>query len=236
MVRHAHPLPRARRALVAVAALATALATVTVADTRPSEAATVHVPVVFVHGYTEDSSMWDTMKASFKAAGYTDGELFAWNYDWAQSNAITADQLTGYVDSVLATTGRTQVDIVNHSMGGLVSRQYVQVDGGAPKVRNWVSLAGANNGTVVAATCSYLASCQEMIPGSPFIDNLNGLLPLPAGPKYRTYWSAVDGIIIPANSTVLPGATNVQVNPLINHLTIFRDPGVIASVRSVLMG
>jgi triacylglycerol lipase len=102
-------------------------------------------------------------------------------------------------------------------------------------VRNWISLAGANNGTTVAASCSYLASCRD-VPGSSFINKVNGLLPLPGGPKYRTYWSANDGVIIPANSTVLPGATNVQVSSTITTSPSFSDAGVIASVRGALIG
>lgn len=104
----------------------------------------------------------------FKADGYSDGDLFAYQYNWTQSKAISAGGLAAYVRRVLATTGAHQVDIVNHSMGGLVSHWYVKRLGG-PALRPSPRLhPGANHGTTAAGACLVNLSCVEMFPGSVF--------------------------------------------------------------------
>lgn len=47
--------------------------------------------------------------------------------------AESARQLAGFVDQVRTTTGASQVDMIGHSLGGTVSRQYLRFDGGADR-------------------------------------------------------------------------------------------------------
>ena len=230
-----HTRGRSRRALLIATALFVALSLVIVTRQNGASAATKHTPVVFVHGFVEDGSMWATAKAQFKAAGYTDAELWAWTYNTSQSNVTTATQLSAYIDQVRASTGATKVDIVNHSMGGINSRYYLKFNGGAAKVRNWVSLAGANLGTSTAMMCALTTrSCQEMSPGSALLNKLNAAPSLPAGPSYYTFWTANDGIIVPATNTKLTGATNTQVSSGLSHLTIFKDATVLKQVLAIV--
>jgi pimeloyl-ACP methyl ester carboxylesterase len=57
-------------------------------------------------------------------AGYILGENFwVFAYDWTQSNRISGKLLAQFINNVLQTHPRwKQADIVNHSMGGLVTR------------------------------------------------------------------------------------------------------------------
>ena len=52
--------------------------------------------------------------------------LFAFPYDWRLDNRETAKKLGQKIDKVLSTCGCSKVDIVAHSMGGLVTRYYIQ--------------------------------------------------------------------------------------------------------------
>lgn len=54
--------------------------------------------------------------------------LFTFPYDWRQSNDFTANLLKGEIDRVKSLTGANKVDIVAHSMGGLVARDYIESD------------------------------------------------------------------------------------------------------------
>ena len=187
-------------------------------------------PVIFVHGWNGSASNWNELVADFKADGYTDGELTAWNYNTSQSNKTTADQLSAVVDDVLARTGATEVDIVTHSMGGLNSRWYLKFVGGADKVDDWVSLAGPNHGTTSANTC-FDASCVEMRPGSEFLTTLNDGDESPGAVSYGTWWSTCDETIDPDDSTVVSGARNTQTG-CITHLGFLSDDGVSQDVRN----
>ncbi|MFC4911776.1 esterase/lipase family protein [Actinomadura gamaensis] len=225
-------IPVRTRLLALVAALAAAVLSLSPAPS--ATAATAHTPVVFVHGYTGNSTNWSTAIALFESAGYSSNELYAFNYNWAQSNKISAQQLATYVEQVKARTGSAQVDIVNHSMGGLVTRWYVTELGGASSVRHVASLAGANHGTTFASSCLVNTSCVEMLPGSAFINQLAAAGDeTPGSARYATWYSPCDGVIIPYTSTMLSGATNNYV-VCENHLTYLTDPVVLTAVRTFL--
>ena len=51
--------------------------------------------------------------------------MFVFPYDWRQGNKRTADLLKDTIDEILSRTGAEKVDIIAHSMGGLVAKQYV---------------------------------------------------------------------------------------------------------------
>ena len=70
---------------------------------------------------------YDDLIATLKANGYVDGkDLFTFPYDWRQSNVITAVQLRDKINEVQNVCHCAKVDLVAHSMGGLVARQYIQ--------------------------------------------------------------------------------------------------------------
>ncbi|MEV4340538.1 lipase [Streptomyces sp. NPDC049590] len=225
---------RLRTLLLAVLS-AVALAAFGTSGASAADAATsARTPVVFVHGFTGNATHWITAEAGFRADGYSDRELFAYEYNWTQSNAISAGGLAAYVRQVLATTGAHQVDIVNHSMGGLVSNWYVKKLGGQPYVRHLASIAGANHGTTAAGACLVNLSCVEMFPGSAFLAALNAGDETPGNTQYATWYSPCDGVILPFTSTPLAGAANHLV-PCQTHLGFLADIPTLQSVERFLM-
>jgi pimeloyl-ACP methyl ester carboxylesterase len=52
----------------------------------------------------------------------TSHPVWAFGYDWRQSNAVHAARLSAFIDSVLEAEGATSAILVTHSMGGLVAR------------------------------------------------------------------------------------------------------------------
>ncbi len=72
---------------------------------------------------------YDNLIDTLKANGYTAGQnLFTMPYDWRQSNVLTALELRDKIREVEAICSCQKVDLVAHSMGGLVARQYIQSD------------------------------------------------------------------------------------------------------------
>ncbi len=73
----------------------------------------------FLHTY---DGLWQ----SLLAAGYTAGkDLFAAPYQWRESNVVSAGTLKDVIEQAKGVSGAKKVDIVAHSMGGLVARQYI---------------------------------------------------------------------------------------------------------------
>ncbi|BBH68464.1 lipase [Actinoplanes sp. OR16] len=218
-----------RRLAVLLTALLAALA---LSPALPATAAP-GTPVVFVHGYTGSASNWTTAISVFRAGGYASSELFAYEYNSYGNNITNAQGLATYVSQVRARTGAAQVDIVNHSMGGLVSQYYLKVLGGNQYVRHLASIAGANHGTTYASACLIYVTCQQMYPGSSFIGTITAGDETPGSTKYGTWYSPCDGIIIPYTSTVLSGATNNYV-ACQTHIGFLTDTSVLTQIRSFL--
>jgi triacylglycerol lipase len=191
--------------------------------------ASAHDPILFVHGFSESGSIWNTMIANFKADGWTTAELNSWTYNTSQSNVTTASQVRDKVNSILTATGATKVDIISHSMGGLNTRYYVKNLGGDTKVDDWVSLGGPNHGTDTANACPS-ASCVEMRVGSTFLNNLNAGDETPGLVNYGTWWSPCDEIINPDSSVALSGAKNTQ-TACMSHASLYSDSTVYGQVR-----
>jgi len=60
-----------------------------------------------------------------KKNGYAESSLlFTFPYDWRLSNEQNATGLRGFIESIVMASGQNKVDIVAHSMGGLVARRY----------------------------------------------------------------------------------------------------------------
>jgi triacylglycerol lipase len=172
------------------------------------------------------------MVSRFKADGWTNAELANWSYNFRQSNATTASIIAQKVDSILAVTGATKVDIITHSMGTLSARYYVRNLGGEGKVDALVSLGGANHGTTTASLC-FDVSCVEMRPNSTFLANLNSVDETWGTPRYATWWSDCDEVINPHSSVLLNGATNTQTSCM-SHSQLHEDVGVYQQVRDMV--
>lgn len=196
----------------------------------PANAALVHDPILFVHGWNSNSTAWNIMYDRFIADGWTTQELNNWSYDYKKSNKLIAEDVKAKVDSILAATGASKVDIITHSMGGLNSRWYVKFLGGDVKVDEWVSLGGPNHGTDTANLC-FDTSCVEMRLGSAFLAELNAGDETPGAPNYRTWWSPCDTVINPDSSVSLSGGAVNTKTACLSHSALRENATVYGQVR-----
>jgi triacylglycerol lipase len=199
---------------------------------RPTGTPSAHNPVIFVHGWSANETMWDTAVATFEAAGYRSGDITVLFYDSGQSAHDAAATLAAEVDHLRSYTGKAKVDIVSHSLGSMVTRYCIELGSCAGKVGHWMSLAGADNGTAFAAICApFQASCADMSGQTPTIANLQSAWPqiTTQQVKVEVQWSSGDGVIIPAANSKNPApATNVELASSLSHNAIPNDPGVLA--------
>ncbi|TCN57338.1 lipase (class 2) [Rhodococcus sp. SMB37] len=122
-------------------------------------------PVVLVHGTGSGMTQtWPIVAPQLADLGYC---VYALNYGGATAMfdpdttiwGVTdieqsAVEVRDFVDAVLEHTGSDKVDLVGHSQGGMLSRQYLKFEGGADpvdparnKVENLVMLGATNHGT-----------------------------------------------------------------------------------------
>jgi triacylglycerol esterase/lipase EstA (alpha/beta hydrolase family) len=102
---------------------------------------------------------YDDLWAALKLAGYQENKsLFAFPYNWRQSNATSSLLLKQKINEVkvacnsasLADYDCSKVDLVAHSMGGLVARAYIEGDNYQNDVDQLIFLATPQQGSPTA--------------------------------------------------------------------------------------
>ena len=103
-------------------------------------------PVVFVHGYMQNRVGLRRARARARAAGR--GPLFGFNYPWFSVDRANAERLDRYVARVCKETGSAAVDLVCHSMGGLIAMEMMRDEARREtlKVRRCVTIATPHAG------------------------------------------------------------------------------------------
>lgn len=84
--------------------------------------------------------VFDSLINELTNTGYIEGiDLFVFPYDWRFGTESTAGLLKEKIDQILLDSGEEQVDIIAHSMGGLVAKKYM-ADYGEDKVGQLIFL------------------------------------------------------------------------------------------------
>lgn len=91
---------------------------------------------------------YDNLVEALKENGYAEGEaLFLFPYEWRESNVETAKLLKAKISEIQARAKWPKVDIVAHSMGGLVAREYVETLDGGNTIDQLITLGTPHNGS-----------------------------------------------------------------------------------------
>lgn len=196
------------------------------------------LPVIFVHGLGgEVGDSFSAMRAWLAKNGYEAAFLREFKMSDSYRNCIetSAGELKLAVDRLIKETGAPKIDIVAHSLGGLVTRYYVKSLGGDKKVRNVVTLASPHHGTLLADSNPWFCSVTQMAVNSVFLNNLNATDETPGSQVlWTSYRNAADPFVIPYDSPVIAGARNEAIPE--NHVTMLTNSGAFAKVQEGLEG
>jgi pimeloyl-ACP methyl ester carboxylesterase len=229
-------------------------------------------PVIFIHGNTRDASDWDepgrSVKKRFLDAGYSPQELWAVSYNGKSTkdrlpgsqcvtdNRTNIPDLAAFVKAVLAYTGAAKVDLIAHSLGVTIARgtlaQHPEL---AEVVEDLVAIAGPNHGTTVCRRLWLVwiigwrdhMGCDELVPGSAWLQSLNGPnaeKEVPGPTRVLTVYdgTGADILYLPwllgwpvrdQDSPALKGAQNVKMPGLTHDELRTSDDAVSAYLRFV---
>jgi len=139
------------------------------------------------------------------------------------------------IESILNQTSVKEIDIVGHSMGGLIGLYYIKKLGGHQHVRRLVMMGSPVRGTWsalagVATLGLFSASSWQLLPRSRFLDELNQGI-LPKGVDVVTIAAARDWVC-PLPSTRIRGATHITIPK--GHSSLVVSGDVYARLRAVL--
>ncbi|MFF2196022.1 esterase/lipase family protein [Streptomyces sp. NPDC058157] len=194
-------------------------------------------PVLLLHGFTDNRSVFVLLRRALGAGGRRRVETY--NYSPLTLDLrVTARHLARRVEELCERSGQERVDLVGHSLGGLVGRYYVQRLGGDARVRTLVTLGTPHGGTRVAPFMDAHPLVRQMRPDSPVMEELRAPAP---GCRTRcvAFWSAFDALMAPPGTARIEhpdlDATNVEVTG-IGHLALPVHPAVVTAVRRALDG
>ncbi|MEU6542193.1 alpha/beta fold hydrolase [Streptomyces sp. NPDC046859] len=191
-------------------------------------------PVVLVHGtFANSVDNWLVLAPYLTDRGYC-----VFSLDYGQLPGVpffhalgpidkSAEQLSAFVDKVLAATGAAEADLVGHSQGGMMPRYYLKFLGGGPKVNALVGIAPNNHGTTLSGLANLLPyfpgagdllnaatpALAQQVAGSDFMNRLNAGGDTVPGVRYTVIATKYDEVVTPHRTQFLSGSsvTNVLI-------------------------
>lgn len=193
-------------------------------------------PILFVHGLAGHPGNFGPMRAWFSFMGRT--RTWSMSFEEAETMQQMADQLSQAVTDVVRINGLapdTRIDIVAHSMGGLISRLALEHPETAARIGTLVTLGTPHEGTQ-AARLAVTSRVLDLRPDSEVVRRLALQLPWQRQhgmPRLVALWSPVDMLLMPPDSARVPGAENIEMQGF-THLSYLIHPRAWQRVWSAL--
>lgn len=175
-------------------------------------------PIIVLHGYAQNRAIFMPLAWALQRAGL--GPVYGFEYWTLGRIAAGARQLGWFVDEVRERSGAAEVDLIGHSMGGIVARYYAAIAGGDAVVRNLVTIGSPHGGTAFSKIAIGHAT-RELVLGSQLCQRLAAAPPLQHA-KLTSIWSLHDALVPGALQPAIPGA----------EILMYEDLGHVAMLGS----
>ncbi|MQY50498.1 esterase/lipase family protein [Rhodocyclus gracilis] len=183
-------------------------------------------PLLLIHGYGCSRGVWWWMRGRLERAG--------WNVATVNLEPVCSDidayaaSIHRRIDAVCKATGRSQVVLIGHSMGGLAARAYVRKHGAA-RVARVLTLGTPHRGSRLAHL-GIGDNARQMQPES---DWLQRLARVSSDVDTVVIYSPHDNYVMPQTLLELPGVPQRRVDG-VGHLAMLFSPRVVATLLVVL--
>ena len=174
-------------------------------------------PLIFVHGLGGNRGNFLLMAGYFRFMGRK--RSYKIHFDPGQSMDDMAAALAQFVRDVQTATGAAQVEMVAHSLGGVVARLAVNEHGIADAVKTLITLGSPHHGTY-AARYANTETTRSLRPDSDMITRLNAK-PWPGNIRGVTFFSSNDVFILPPEAATAEGTETIDVTPFTHYSYLF---------------
>ena len=186
--------------------------------------------MLLVHGIWKTGAAFRSMSRYLVKRGFTVHTIDLVPNDGRATIPALAEQVASFIERTLP--AGEPLDLVGFSMGGVVSRYYLQRLGGAARVRRFVTISSPHHGTLTAYL-RRLPGVVQMRPNSALLRELNEDLDSFGGVEVTSIWTPLDLMIMPPHSSRLPLGREVLVAaPL--HALMLHDPRSLRAVAEAL--
>ena len=196
-------------------------------------------PVLLVHGIAHNASAFIQMKTKIQKRGWL--HVFTMNYSTLNKKLIEmANELSWQVDKIIGITGASQIDIVAHSLGGIVSRYYMSSIGQG-KIKNLVTLGAPYKGTYLSPLLKTLALNKnlsgDLYINSPFLKSLQRKS-IPKNSTVTSIYSKYDWTVWPQDNCFVEGSPssafkNIKLD-FVSHISLLYSSRVFQHIVTAL--
>ena len=200
------------------------------------------LPVILVHGYFVDATVWDTWEKLLRNDSITFYSVTFADDDKCGSAASHASELLEIVQNISQLTGSEKVNIVGYSKGGLDARAFLS--NGTDNVANLIMIGTPNAGTPLGYLDNFCApAIWDLRPGA-------SVQEAPRNPHTKYYTISGDWLPIIGGNFIILGPDDGLVSisssesksyfeslgrTLNNHIDLL-GPQEYGMARDVLMG
>lgn len=189
-------------------------------------------PVLLIHGIFDTTAVFKHMSGYLTERGW---EVHSLNLV-PNFGTVGLEELAHRVADYITNTFGTEqpLDLIGFSMGGIVTRYYLQRLGGIKRVERYISISAPNHGTLMAYTLPFPGVVQ-MRPNSELLQDLNGDgAKLLSRINFTVMWIPWDLMIIPPSSSRMSVGKEVKL-PVLVHKWMLSDKKSKETVARVLL-
>ncbi|WP_353929556.1 alpha/beta fold hydrolase [Okeanomitos corallinicola TIOX110] len=187
-------------------------------------------PVLLVHGINDTGAVFNKMARYLRKQGRIVSALDLIPNNGSEVLDKLAKQVSNYISATFAP--EQPLDIVGFSMGGIVSRYYIQRLEGIERVKRFITISSPHFGTNIAYL-TWLKGAIQMQPNSDFLNDLNSDIEMLKKLNFTSIWTPYDLMIVPAKSSQLPFGKEV-ILPLALHPWMLTDKRTFEAVAAAL--
>lgn len=190
------------------------------------------VPVLLIHGLACNRGSWFWFRRQLEQRGYC-----VYTVDCTPPFTKVANyarQIARAVDEILEASGADRLVLVGHSMGGLVSRAYLD-QFGSGKVAHVITLGTPHLGTWMSHF-GVSQNVRDMAEDSRWLDKLREREAGRSDDPYANFtciYTYHDNLVTPQANAALPGAELIALSG-IGHLSLALSGRVVQKVVAVL--
>lgn len=192
-------------------------------------------PIVMVHGLGGHPGNWTALEASLRLTGF--GQLYRIDMRGVSSMREGASRLGLCLQQVLKVNDippEGKVDVLAHSMGGVVVRKALSIQATRARVNRVITLATPHRGSHLAW---YLRRGvgAELSPDHRLWSELNSQLPWDDSIPLTSFYAQGDCLVLPADSCRVPGAENIEVANA-THFSMLWSRAISRAITARLLG
>jgi len=158
-------------------------------------------PILLVHGYMNHSTVWRLPKKRLEAMGLGPIYTISLGHPFRSIRSY-ADKVKEKAEKIAQETGRKDLILIGHSMGGLVSAWYATQLAPKGSVTDVITIAAPLRGTPMAHI-ALGPNGREMKPNSPLIRELLAGIAESRDTKFHHIATQTDQLVVPGSSGVI---------------------------------